>query len=257
MPRESRETFKSGFFHIMVQGINKEYIFQKNEDKDFYLFLMKKYIHKFKVHIISYCVMNNHTHLILYANDIKEISSYMHNLNLIYGKYYNMNRNRVGYVFRDRYKSQLIYDRDYLFKCMKYIHMNPVKAKMVKQERDYKYSSYNEFINQTDFVTEFIINEVFGNKDYLNIFHHIKEADMQIMDMDNASDNLKNAIKEYLKYHFLQIEDIANDNSKIYYFSKYLISKGFRNKQIAEVLNISQSKLSKILKKSYPQNGNF
>lgn len=249
MSRKSRNIFKSGFFHIMVQGINKEYILKDNSDKSFYLFLMKKYYSKFKIQIISYCIMDNHVHIILYSKDINEISNYMHNLNLVYGKYYNTKMNRVGYVFRDRYKSQLIYDRDYLFKCIKYIHMNPVKANMVTKEGDYKYSSYNEFINQTNFITEFIINEVFGNKNYLNIFKNIKDADIEIIDIDNNEDNLKVAINEYLKFNSLQIEDISIANDKIYYFSKYLISKGFRKKKIAEVLNISPSKLSKVLKK--------
>lgn len=257
MSRISRKVFKSGFFHIMVQGINKEYIFKDKKDKSFYLFLMKKYYNKFKIQIVSYCIMDNHAHIILYTKNIEEISNYMHNLNLVYSKYYNTKMNRLGYVFRDRYKSQLIYDRDYLFKCMKYIHMNPVKAKIVKKEEDYEYSSYNEFINQTDFVTRFIINEVFIDKDYLKIFKKIKDTDVEIMDIDNTQENFKVAINKYLKHTGLQIKDIANANDEIYYFSKYLISKGFRKKQIAEVLSISQSKLSKLLKKTYPHNGNF
>ena len=132
----------------MVQGINKEYIFNENHQKNEYVKLMKKYNEEEKVKIISYCVMDNHSHMILHCNDISEISQYMKRLNGGYSIYYNKTNKRVGFVYRNRFQSQFITDVNYLKKCISYIHMNPVKANMVKGVSEYKYSSYNQFINK-------------------------------------------------------------------------------------------------------------
>jgi REP element-mobilizing transposase RayT/predicted XRE-type DNA-binding protein len=243
----------------MIQGINKEYIFNKKENKEKYLYLMKKYYTKYKLNIIAYCIMNNHAHFIMYTQDIQNISSYMHKINSIYATDYNKNNKRVGYVFRDRYKSQYIYDRDYLFKCIKYVHMNPVKAKLVNREKDYIYSSYNDFKNKKGYVNDELIQFVFKNIDnYMNLFNNIDDVDVEIMDIENEDNNFEIAVNNYLLRNNMNIEKIRK--SKIYLsdFTNEIINKGYKQKQIANILQISPSQISKILnKKSYPQNGNF
>ncbi len=226
MPRISRESFSSGFFHIMIQGINKEYIFEKDENKERYLYLMKKYYQKYKLKIIAYCMMNNHAHFIIYTIDIKQISKFMHKINTIYAIDYNKSNNRVGYLFRDRYKSQYIYDREYLIKCIKYIHMNPVKAHLVKKESQYKYSSYNNLKNKNGYVDDVIINLIFTNKEIEEIlFNNIEDIDVEIMDIDNENDNFEIAVKKYLDKNNIELEIIKNNKMLLYDFSKTLVSK--------------------------------
>lgn len=248
MPRISRETFSSGFFHIMIQGINKEYIFKEKKNKEKYLYLMKKYYKNYQLKIICYCIMNNHTHFIIYSNDIKQISAYMHKINSIYAMDYNRNINRVGYVFRDRYKSQYIYDEEYLYKCIKYIHMNPVKAHMVEEENKYKYSSYNDFKYKRNFVNDDIINMVFHNADYIKLFDNIEDADIEIMDVDRDNENFEIAIRNYLNEENISIKEIKNSKVHLYNFIKYLINKGYKQKQIAKKLEISNATVCLIVK---------
>ena len=93
--------------------------------------------------------------MLLYANDIKQISNFMKNINSIYAMYYNKKTDRVGYVFRNRFKSVPIMDRKQLYTCIKYIHMNPVKAGKVKEESDYRYSSYNDYLTSLPGFTSF------------------------------------------------------------------------------------------------------
>ena len=107
--------------------------------------------------------MDNHVHMLLYANDIKQISNFMKNINSIYAMYYNKKTDRVGYVFRNRFKSVPIMDRKQLYTCIKYIHMNPVKAGKVKEESDYRYSSYNDYLNKTGFIHEEILKFIFNS----------------------------------------------------------------------------------------------
>lgn len=249
MSRTARKNDKSGFFHIMVQGINKEKIFKKEKDKKQFLFFMKKYYCNYKIKIIAYCVMDNHVHLIIHSEDINEISNYMHKINGVYAIYYNDTNKRIGYVFRDRYKSQFIYDRDYLFKCIKYVHMNPVKAKMVNSEKEYKYSSYNDFVSKKGYIDESIIELVFIDKDYLKIFNSVEVVDIEIIDVDNDNENLKNAINKYIIENNTSIESIINNKNESYEFFSMLISKGYKQNKIAKILNISPSKISKIINK--------
>lgn len=94
MPRISRKVLDGKICHNIVQGINREYIFEKEEDKKKYFNLMKKYYLKYEIDIIAYCIMNNHAHLILYSDNIKNISNFMKQINALYAFYYNKKYNR-------------------------------------------------------------------------------------------------------------------------------------------------------------------
>ena len=164
MPRRSRESLNTSFFHVIVQGVNKEFIFSKETYKEKYLKLLKAAKSKFVIDIIAYTIMSNHVHLLIHADNINELSGFMKKVNEDFARYYNYKENRVGYVFRDRFLSEPITNRKYLLYCISYIHNNPVKANLVKECKDYKYSSYNDYINKTRFTNSRIIKMVFENK---------------------------------------------------------------------------------------------
>lgn len=250
MPRLSRKKFKSGFFHIIIQGINKEYIFNSKENKEKYLYLMQKYYPKYKIKIVAYCIMDNHAHFIMHTEDIQNISSYMHKINSIYATDYNKNNKRVGYVFRDRYRSQYIYDRDYLFKCIKYVHMNPVKAKLVKKEQDYKYSSYNDFKSKRGYINDELIKLVFRNENnYIELFDSINDIDVEIMDIEGDDNNFEIAVSKYLNKNNIRLDEIKESKIYLYSFVSEILKKGYKQNKIASKLGISSSKISKMMNK--------
>ena len=96
MSRVARKDFKTPFLHIMVQGINKEYIFENNKHIEKYLNIIDIINEKHNLTIIAYCIMNNHAHFLIYSKDIYEISKFIQKTNLIYANYYNKEKNRVG-----------------------------------------------------------------------------------------------------------------------------------------------------------------
>ena len=107
MARTSRNNMgNSSFFHVMVQGINKEYIFNTEKNKKKYL--EEIYKNNKDVEIIAYCIMNNHTHILVQTEKMQNIEDWMRKSNTSYALYYNKIKERVGYVFRDRYKLQPI-----------------------------------------------------------------------------------------------------------------------------------------------------
>ena len=146
MPRIAREKLESKYFHVMVQGIAKDYIFLKNEYKEKYIEFINKYKNKFNIKVFAYCIMENHAHFLLFIKDVNDMSSFMHKINTLYAMFYNKElNNRVGHVFRNRFKSEEITNNAYLSNCIKYIHNNPIKAGIVKNPKEYKYSSYNDY----------------------------------------------------------------------------------------------------------------
>ena len=101
---------------------------------------------KAPIEIAAYCVMGNHVH-ILAEGDLSELSHVIRRLNLSYAIYYNSKKERVGHVFQDRFKSQMITDEEYLLRCLRYIHNNPVKAQAVTSPEQYRHSSFQEYFS--------------------------------------------------------------------------------------------------------------
>ena len=110
MPRLPRNYFQTSFYHVISQGIEKNFIFNDNNEINKYISFMKKLNVEYFVKIIAYCIMNNHAHLLLEVNNVTNLSAYMHRLNTKYAQYYNKKHNRVGFVFRNRFKSEGIMD---------------------------------------------------------------------------------------------------------------------------------------------------
>ena len=197
MPRFPRNYLETSSFHIITQGINKSYIFNQEEDIKYYINTMYKLKEEHNIKIIAYCVMNNHTHMLLETDKILNLSKYMLRLNTIYGKYYNKKYNRVGYVFRNRYKSEGIYTWDHLYNCINYIYNNPVKAGLYKYPWEYPYSNYKK-INQTYSETNYTFLDVEDNKNDLcktitNNF--LQENNLSLEGLIKNKDHLKELIR--------------------------------------------------------------
>jgi len=149
MPRVPRFYSDTSFFHVMTQGIKKEYIFNQSEDAERYISILYKTKDECKINIIAYCIMNNHAHLLLEASKVEYLSKFTHRTDTKYAKYYNEKYKRVGYVFRDRFKSEAIYTERNLHNCIAYIYNNPVKAGICNTAEEYEFSNYkyNKNIN--------------------------------------------------------------------------------------------------------------
>lgn len=204
MPRFPRSYIKTSFFHVITQGINKSYIFEKSEDIKYYIKSLYTLTEEQKIEIIAYCIMNNHAHILIKAEKINELSKYMQRLNTKYARYYNKKYNRVGYVFRDRYKSEGIYSEEHLYNCIKYIYDNPVKAGICSKAEDYPYSNYKKINGNTDNKYSFIDVEKDNEKTCKEIVEDfLQYNNINFSDLNNKKCELKklvNILKE--DYHF-------------------------------------------------------
>lgn len=249
MPRIARTLLGNIFIHNMVQGINKEFIFETEYQKNKYLTLIRKYSIKYKILIIAYCIMDNHAHILTYSQDINKLSLFMKEMNTEYAQFYNRTQNRVGYVFRNRFASKPICSQDQLLKCIKYIHMNPVKAKLTQKEEDYLFSSYNKYLNlnlkENYKILEIIFN---SNTDYLKKFYSIK---YESLNFEKEKINLEDCLNEFLSKNNFKSNEISKNNIILKKFITYLISNEYKftKKELAKILNISRTDLYRKLKK--------
>ena len=156
MARKSRMCYESSFYHVMVQGINRENIYANGYMKEAFLNILNKKSKELDVEIIAFCIMDNHVHLLLYTEKIQNLTKLMASINTKYAKLFNKANNRVGYVYRDRYRCENIYTENHLINCIKYIHNNPIEAHICISPKDYKYSSYCSYLNKKN-INELVV----------------------------------------------------------------------------------------------------
>ena len=129
--------------HVIQRGNNREPIFYQDEDYQFYI---EKLIDACKKHdcvLHAYVLMTNHVHLLITPNSEEGIGKVMQMIGRYYVQYFNHTYKRTGTLWEGRYKATLIDSDQYLFTCMRYIELNPVRAGMVSRPRDYPWSSYH------------------------------------------------------------------------------------------------------------------
>lgn len=245
MPRSSRESFCSVFFHNMVQGINKEYIFEKDVEKRKYIKLLNE-VNLENGKLISYTIMDNHAHILLYANDIHSMSKFMKMVNENFATYYNFINQRVGVVFRNRFKTQEILSKEHLYKCIKYIYNNPVKANIVKDIDEYPYSNYKQFIERR--LLDEIFEDSLSEKKGKSISSYVCNVDSEYRKNQEVLEKFSE--KEYFIDTKEDISYYAKDLLEVYLKDKKLDNKESLKKFLKEVrgeINITYSALSEIL----------
>ena len=252
MPRIARKNSKSCFYHVIVQGINKEYIFRNDEDIKHYKQIIISKLKESNIEILAYCIMNNHTHLLIYSERSQYLSKYMQKVNISYSQYYNKKNKRVGYVFRDRYYSQDIVNERQLYTCMKYIHNNPVKAKIVNVMQDYKYSSYNEFNGNKEVITEKGIKILFGTiKEYHKEFDRIHNEKKETEEFyDIKEKDIYEFINEIEHKYGKKIKEVKKDKELL----KEIIQLARKETdvtiaELAEIMGVSKSLVGNYSKK--------
>lgn len=196
MPRGPRLHFENAFYHVFNRGVAKQPIFL--DDSDHHNFLLKLLFLKTKKHfdhsIYSYVLMPNHFHLLIQTRKIP-ISKIMASLLTSYSMYFNIKHKRVGTLFQNRFKSKLCQKESYFLEASRYIHLNPLRAKLCSDLEKYPWSSYHE---------------LFGNSSYAIIER--EEVSMFIGDRPQE----KNFYLEFLQREIEKIDEM----DKIFSFEK-------------------------------------
>ncbi|MBI5099141.1 MAG: transposase [Nitrospirae bacterium] len=149
MARPLRIEYEGALYHVTARGNERKKIYFTKTDYERFLYYISEAQKKFGIKIICYVLMSNHYHLVIETPEAN-LSKAMHYINGSYTTYINVKRKRSGHLFQGRYKA-IIVDRDnYLLELSRYVHLNPVRAKMVQNPEEYFYSSYKTFITNNE-----------------------------------------------------------------------------------------------------------
>ena len=128
--------------HVIQRGNNRQVCFGGDEDMMAYIAWLKEFSPKFEVRVHAWVFMTNHVHLLCTPMADGAVSKMMQSLGRMYERYFNKTYGRSGTLWEGRFKSCLVESERYLLEVHRYIELNPVRAGMVNEPSEYKWSSY-------------------------------------------------------------------------------------------------------------------
>lgn len=161
-----RDFTEDSAYHVYNRGVDKRTIFLNDQDHEIFLYYLFVYVSPIKIvlrkyphlpirleiknlstelKIYGYCLMPNHFHLLLYQKSIDAIPRLLKQVSNAYTRYFNNKYERVGSLFQGRYKAASINNDELLAHIIRYIHLNPIAAKMVSKPDYYPWSSYHQY----------------------------------------------------------------------------------------------------------------
>src|SRR5512139_759104 len=162
MARRPRIHFNGALYHVISRGNHGQRTFRDEKDFKRFLAYLSNCKAKFPFRLFAYALMQNHIHLLLEVKRIP-LSKIMQSLLVRYTRYFNTRHDEKGHLFQGRYKA-IVCDKDvYLLELVRYIHLNPVRAKIVKRPEDYAWTGHFSYIGKG---TESLIDEGFVLKQF-------------------------------------------------------------------------------------------
>ena len=241
MPRVARVKTEQSIFHIMCKSISEVQLFKDSDDKEKYLSLVKKYKELYNFKIYGYCIMDNHSHLIIDANG-SDISRVMHGINFSYAMYFNRKYEREGHLFKDRFKSKIVNNDRYLMTLSLYIHNNPTDIGEYKNSPEkYAFSSLSTFLGKrrdsfrlVDYgfvLSLFGSNMKIAKKNYYNFIFASNE------EKSNKNSELKDEFKFEEEFNFKEECEFKNEKTE-YKNERTMIIRNFKPEDVVDIRSI-------------------
>jgi putative transposase len=147
MARPLRIEFPGAIYHVTSRGDRREPIFEDDADRHTFLTVIAQATERFDAVILAYCLMDNHYHLVVHTRR-GNLSRLMQQLNGVYTQTYNRRHNKVGHLFQGRFKGILVDENAYLLEVCRYVDLNPLRARMVRDPGKWPWSSYRAHTGQ-------------------------------------------------------------------------------------------------------------
>lgn len=146
MARPLRVEYEGAFYHITARGNERRAIFLTDEDFSRFLKVLERTHERYGILVHAYVLMTNHYHLLMETPRGNLVAT-LHDLNTAYTNYFNRTHDRVGHLFQGRYRSILVEKDAYLLELSRYIHLNPIRAGLVRRPESYRWSSYLSYVS--------------------------------------------------------------------------------------------------------------
>ncbi len=137
--------FAGALYHVMCRGNQGQSIFRDDRDRQRYVELLKESRQRFGYRLYAYVLMGNHVHQLIEIGQTP-LSKVMQNILFRYTRYWNARYRKIGHLFQGRYKAILCEKESYLLELIRYLHLNPVRSKMVRDPGRYGWSSHKAYL---------------------------------------------------------------------------------------------------------------
>lgn len=220
MSRPLRIEYPGAFYHVTSRGNERKMVFQSIRDREKYLSYLESAHERYGAVIHTYCLMGNHYHLLL-ETPRGNLSQIIHHINGAYTTYFNIKRDRSGHLFQGRFKGILVEKDAYCKELSRYIHLNPVRAGMVKASLEYPWSSYRYFAGKDKkpqwLTLELVLGDFGGEgkKGYRGYREYVDRG---------VDKGLESPFKRVIASSFLGSEEFIN-NVRMEYLEKKKIDK--------------------------------
>ena len=224
----------------MLRGINRQQIFEDEDDRQHFLDTLENYKDLCGYTIYAYCLMGNHIHLLLREGK-ENLSLAFKRIAGSYVYWYNWKYHRCGHLFQDRYKSEPVEDDSYFLTVLRYIHQNPVKAKICKNAEDYPYSSMGAYLTFSALVDTSFAFSIISRDQFID--YHSEENNDDCLEVDDhyrlTDDEAKAMIIKITKCKTVSDFQLLDINKRNFCIHK-LHENGLSIRQISRLTGVSK-----------------
>jgi REP element-mobilizing transposase RayT len=248
MPRPHRIEFPGAFYHVYARGNNKQKIFMDTQDYTVYLDRIKRYYNRYPFFLYAYALMSNHIHLAIETREIP-LSKIMQGIQQSYSHYVHKKYSYVGHLYQGPYGA-VLYDKDeFALNLVRYIHRNPIEARLVENPVEYSWSSHRIYMNMENcsFLDKKFVLEMFPCDEtkaiqMFNKFVLEGPQSLENFDFDDVRDRQVIGKKQFVERVKNRIENSSYDKKFDLNYDFTALTK----KTLSEILKIvsKQTKVS-------------
>lgn len=249
MARKPRIHFPGAFYHVIARGNRGQKIFRDDQDYQRYLSFLREYKARFHFLLYAYTLMPTHIHILLEMSETP-LSRLMQILQFRYTRNFNIKYKKWGHLFQGRYRA-ILCDRDsYFLELSAYIHLNPVRAGLIKAPHQYPWSSYRFYVRETketlvdrDFLLAQISNKkAIAKKEYGRfVTSRISQGhredfyelvDQRFLGTEEFVEDIRRDLNERASFVYdISIEEIVSEVSLVFNIGKDLLYSNTRNRR--------------------------
>lgn len=196
MPRAARKKSASDIYHVVIRGNNRQKIFYDDEDYDKFLSILSGKREDQSFALYAWCLMPNHVHLLIKEKQ-ETLESIFRGVLTDFVRWYNKKYGRVGHLFQGRFRSQPVEDETYFLRTVRYLHRNPLEAKLCEKMEDYPYSSFSYYFRSGKYQDEDLMFHMIRKDEFERYHKKTDEDDGFIIDIDKP-DKLTDEELEHL-----------------------------------------------------------
>lgn len=148
MPRSNRYILPGSIYHVTHRCHDRRFLLKFGLDRTEYRERLRRAVEKYRVSLYAYCITSNHTHLLVACRVKNDISRMMQQLEGEFAQYYNEKRSRRGAFWEDRFHTTMIGEGSYFLNCVVYIHLNMVRARVVRHPSEWRWCGHDELMGE-------------------------------------------------------------------------------------------------------------